>query len=95
LASSTASSITTDDGVPRLAQELVHGQAEDVLVDGGDAVEAPVLARARDLLVQAPTSFWAPAGQALAMARVSSVLVRTCQKRPATRSMGSRVMSHW
>src|SRR5258706_10564565 len=40
-------------GRPRLPQELVDGQAVDVLVDGGDTVEAPVVAGPGDLLVQA------------------------------------------
>jgi hypothetical protein len=53
-------------------------------------VEAAVMASSRR-----STSACPPRASRSAMAWVCGVLVRTCQNRPATRSIGSRVMSHW
>ena len=53
-------------------------------------VEAAAMASSRRA-----TSACPPRASRSAMVRVSGVAVRTCQKSPATRSIGSRVMSHW
>ena len=43
----------------------------------------------------ATTSDWAPRASCWERSMVSSVLVRTCQNRPNTLSMGSWLTSHW
>ena len=61
-ASSSASSITTGAGVPSV-RHLIHGQAQDVTVDGGHAIQAPVIGFRGDALIDRGGLFGGAANQ--------------------------------